>query len=195
MSVKQEHVIDRQGKKMVLYAGLLDEAHEKGLVGISTDLVQVPNESNGNVAISTAVVDMGDGKTFSGIGDASPANVGRMIAPHIIRMAETRAKARALRDAINAGDLDIDGDEPVEEAPRQQSARSPRPAEATGDAASSDAPRATKQQAESIKNLAASRWPGGVDGLENRLGCAIGRLEKSRAKDVLDHLNQMEVSA
>ena len=40
---------------------------------------------------------------FSGYGDASAANVGRMIAPHIIRMAETRAVARALRLACNIG--------------------------------------------------------------------------------------------
>lgn len=95
-------MIERQGKKFVLYAGLLDEAHERGLRSIETELLQVPTVENGEVAIAWAVVRTEDGK-FSGIGDASPENVGRNIAPHIIRMAETRAKARALRDAINVG--------------------------------------------------------------------------------------------
>ena len=96
-------MIMRQGKQYVLYQGLLDEAHARGLKGIDTDLVQVPTPENNNVAVVKATVEMEDGRTFSGIGDASPDNVGRGIIPHIIRMAETRAKARALRDAVNVG--------------------------------------------------------------------------------------------
>jgi hypothetical protein len=101
--MREEFMITRQGKQYVLFAGLLDEAHQKGLRSIDTDLVQVPTEENGNVSVVKATVEMEDGRNFSGIGDASPENVGRNIVPHIIRMAETRAKARALRDAVNVG--------------------------------------------------------------------------------------------
>jgi predicted component of type VI protein secretion system len=55
------------------------------------------------VAIVKATADMGGERRFSGIGDASPGNVGRNIVPHLTRMAETRAKTRALRDAVNVG--------------------------------------------------------------------------------------------
>lgn len=100
--MKREFMVERQGRWFVLYAGLLDEAHGQGLKGIKTQLLQVPSPDNGNVAICYAEVTTEKG-VFTGIGDASPDNVARMMTPHILRMAETRAKARALRDAVNVG--------------------------------------------------------------------------------------------
>lgn len=99
--MRDEHVINLKGKDYITWPGLLAEAHRKGIKSIETDLLQIPNAHNGEVAISKAKVTLDDGTYFEGHGDASPANVGRAIAPHIIRMSETRAKSRALRDATN----------------------------------------------------------------------------------------------
>jgi len=102
MEMKREFVINRNGKDYVLYAGLLDLAHQQGLKAIKTQLIQVPSSENGQVAICLAEVTTEKG-TFTGIGDADPGNVSRMMVSALIRMAETRAKARALRDAVNVG--------------------------------------------------------------------------------------------
>ena len=112
--MKKEFIVERDGRSFVLYAGLLDLAHERGLRGITTTLVQVPSELNGMSAIVHATVETEAG-TFTGLGDASPGNVTRMMAPHLIRMAETRAKARALRDAVNVGATAFEelGDDPT----------------------------------------------------------------------------------
>lgn len=109
---------DQQGnvigeKEVATYAGLLARAHEEGLKSIQTELVQLPTPDNGRMAVAKAVVETAKG-VYTGIGDASPDNVNRRIAPHIIRMAETRAKARALRDAVNIGVVSLEelgGDE------------------------------------------------------------------------------------
>jgi hypothetical protein len=118
-------------REVVLYVGLLSKAHDEGLVRIRTRLVQSPTEENGRTAIAKAFVETKKGQ-FDGIGDANPENVNSFIAPHLIRVAETRAKARALRDAVNIGvvsfeELNGDGipDEPVKPG-RRESATQPR---------------------------------------------------------------------
>ena len=100
-------VHDRAGnivgsKDVVLYAGLLSQAHEEGLARVRTSILQIPTEENGRLAIIKAEVETAKG-LFEAVGDACPENVDEFLAPHLIRVAETRAKARALRDAINEG--------------------------------------------------------------------------------------------
>ncbi len=104
--IPKEFLIERQGKKFVLYAGLLNEAHRQGLKEITTTLIQIPTAENGMTAISYAVVVTDRGR-FTGIGDASPTNLPKTekidMTKFTITMSETRAKARALRDAVNVG--------------------------------------------------------------------------------------------
>jgi hypothetical protein len=102
MPLQKEFLVERQGRQFALYAGLLDLAHQEGLRAITTELVQPPTDGNGQTAVCRAVVVTEKG-TFTGLGDASPTNVTRQMLPHLLRLAETRAKARALRDAVNVG--------------------------------------------------------------------------------------------
>ena len=123
------------GQRMVIrYEGLLARAHEDGLRSIHTELVQIPAKTNGDAAIVRAVVVTGRG-TFEGIGDATPGNVNARVVGHLLRVAETRAKARALRDAVNIGLValeELDEDDAVDESPRAE--RPPPHAPANGNA-------------------------------------------------------------
>src|SRR5699024_2215265 len=77
-----------------------------------------------NTCIIKATATTDDGKTFDGYGDANNSNVNRMVAIHLIRMAETRAKARALRDLTNIGMTAIE--EIVEEYEPKANKQKPR---------------------------------------------------------------------
>jgi hypothetical protein len=99
-------------KEFVKYEGLLNEAHERGLMSIDVEILQFPNDSNKHTCIVKAKVQSMDLETFdnkpqyntfSDIGDANPDNTGSMVKRHLIRMASTRAKARAMRDLCNIG--------------------------------------------------------------------------------------------
>ncbi len=97
--VDKRFIVSLQGKEFILYDGLLDMAHQMELQSIKTEMVQY----DGKVVIFRATATTKDGKSFDGYGDATTENVNKMIAKHMIRMAETRAKARALRDLTNVG--------------------------------------------------------------------------------------------
>lgn len=126
MSENRDGVISLQGRQYATYPFVLDEAHKKGLQGIFTELLQAPSADNDHIAIVRATVTMPDGKVFVGIGDAGPKSLKPNVAPSSIRMAETRAKGRALRDAVNIGETLAE--EMPDHEERAQPAPTPRPA-------------------------------------------------------------------
>jgi hypothetical protein len=110
--VDKKFVITQQGKDYVTYPGLVDALHQLslGFFSVDTRIEQLPTGENGQQAVCSACVRVYDPdnpdvirRSVTGLGDASPANVSRMMANALIRMAETRAKARALRDLLNVG--------------------------------------------------------------------------------------------
>ncbi len=117
MNVDPKFVVELQGKQFITYDGLLSLAHNMGLLSIKTELVK--HDSEITIFRATAKT---EGQEFDGYGDATPQNVNSMIAKHRLRMAETRAKARALRDLTNVGMVAVEelgGDETKPETPKK----------------------------------------------------------------------------
>jgi hypothetical protein len=139
-----------KGKDFVLYAGVLDLATQQGLLKLEVELLQYPSKENGNEAICRAVAEGKSGQVFSDVGDANPGNCHTMIAKHLIRMASTRAKGRALRDMCNIGiacleelaDFDdvIGSDKPKKASPKKSAAKSSAKAQPKKAAAKKKAP-------------------------------------------------------
>jgi hypothetical protein len=90
------HIVQLQGKPFVTFAGLLQLAHERGLVELSAVFTQ----SEASLALAHAVAIFEDERRFEESADSTPENAKR-VGPHWRRMALTRAKARALRDALS----------------------------------------------------------------------------------------------
>lgn len=194
--MRKEHMIERQGKQFVLYAGLLEEAHDRGLRSVETDLLQIPAASNGEVAIVKAVVRTEDGK-FSGIGDASPENVSRAIRPHLIRMAETRAKARALRDAINVGVTafeELGGNETItDEEPREIPLELSQEPSSQEELAKEEVPRgalpATRKQLNYLEVLISDVVEDGIPKFEEMVGKPVSELTREEASQWIGRLS------
>lgn len=132
-------VINLSGRDYPTWPFVLNKAHEMGLLGIETELLQIPCEENGSLAIVRAVATFSPSaegvplRRFTGIGDAGPKNVSAKVAGATIRMAETRAMGRALRAAVNIGET------MYEEMPDLDA---PPVRESRGDRAAGDAPAA-----------------------------------------------------
>lgn len=102
-SLDERFIMNLKGKDFVLYSGLLDLAHQKGIKSIAVEAIQFPTKENGMEAICKATTEATNGEVFTDWGDANPRNVNSTVANHVLRMASTRAKARTFRDFTNIG--------------------------------------------------------------------------------------------
>ena len=100
--LNEKYVKEINGKKFVLYSGLFDLAYQKKIESLEVKEFFVDWEKKSAYCIVTAKF-VRDGETiiFEGFGSATPDNCGTMTKEHFVEMAQTRAKARALRDALN----------------------------------------------------------------------------------------------
>jgi len=104
MQVEDKYIVERDGKPFVLYAGLLALATGNGLRSIKTTVLQLPSPANGEMAVVQATVYLvrdGEKREFDGTASASPSDLSAIGAMFPVSSCETRAKARALRDALN----------------------------------------------------------------------------------------------
>jgi len=148
--VPDEYIItigERKPTPYIRYPGLIRLGHKtaelfKGkLTCTKHKIVEMPSGENNNrctIVVWLSVVDK-EGKvisSFPGIGDADSNSVTSMIKPHIIRMAETRANARALRLLTDVGMTAIEEldsfDSAVSEPPSRPRPRKEPEAELTG---------------------------------------------------------------
>jgi hypothetical protein len=99
----ERFIITLEGKDFVTYPGLLDLGHQKGILKIEVEPVQLPTKENEHFAVCKAIVISKGGESFVDVGDANPSNCNSRVAKHLLRMASTRAIARALRSMTNIG--------------------------------------------------------------------------------------------
>jgi len=101
--LNEKFIIQIEGKEFVQYAGLLDLAHQKGLLKIEVEPLQFPTKENDHFAICKAIVLSKSGEIYSDVGDGNPQNCNSKVARHLLRMSSTRAIGRALRSMTNIG--------------------------------------------------------------------------------------------
>jgi hypothetical protein len=152
----KEHYASIQGKEYILLKGLLLMAHEAGFRGMQSEITQVASKENGWRAVAHVTVHLqGEDEQpsiFEACADASVETT-KLLAYE--RMAETRALSRALRFALNWGDVTADempdGESARDRAPMQQPTRAQSPPESPREkpepgARPSDAPPGTAPQ-------------------------------------------------
>jgi hypothetical protein len=73
--IPPQHVVLIQGRPFVKFAGLLQMAHERGLVSLTADWTY----NDGDLSLAHAVGTFQDGRRFEEAGDATPANTNRKV--------------------------------------------------------------------------------------------------------------------
>lgn len=95
--IPTQFLVTIQGKQFVTFHGLLAMAHQQGLLSLKAEFISVTE----TLALARARAEFHDGCVFEECSDATPSNVNSRIKPHFARMSLTRAKCRALRNALN----------------------------------------------------------------------------------------------
>ena len=180
--LKEDFIIQIDGKDFVKYAGLLDLAHQIGLSKSEVETLQLPTKENGDFAICRATVVSKTGETFIDLGDANPQNCNAKVGKHLLRLASTRSIARSLRAMTNIGMTcleELDGIDDVagnnksnpksKSAPKKvspvkkaESQKQPEPNESASDEpktepASENMPAMSEAQRRAIANLSRRR--------------------------------------
>jgi len=101
-TIPSSYITEIKGKKFITANGLLHMAHEKGFISWSVDDIEVDFDKQSAWCKGTAEFKVGEiVKLFDGVGSCTPKNATSMTSEHFVEMAETRAKSRALRTALN----------------------------------------------------------------------------------------------
>ena len=72
------HILFLHGKPFVAYAGLLQVAHERGLVSLTTKI----EHHSAALVLASATATFADGRSFTEWADATPGNVKAHVRPH-----------------------------------------------------------------------------------------------------------------
>lgn len=128
--IDEKYIVNIKGKDFVTFAGLLNALHKEN-TGFQLLVRSISVDWDKQSAYCVAYCKIGDIEV-EGVGSGTQQNCGPMVKDHYIEMAQTRAKARALRDALNVSEVcSIElGDNPVinEESINQEPNPRPRPA-------------------------------------------------------------------
>jgi hypothetical protein len=151
------------------------------------EILQYPTPENGHMAIIRALAESKLGEAFMDVGDANPTNCNAKVVKHLLRMASTRAKARALRDFTNIGMTCLEelGDlnEIIEETPNAKTNRETGPAKK----AKADKPKEVpKPEAQAEKAPGAPPAPAFVAKMSEAQKRAIYNLGKRRGMSLAE---------